>query len=67
MQKRVFMQEQGIFDYAKIRASWGQLGNNNVPRESGSQSISFGDSYAHSYLFNRVLEQGYIPNVDYNP
>lgn len=66
LSEEAFMQEQNIFNYAKIRASWGKLGNNNVPRESGSQSISFGDSFAHSYLFGGVLNQGYIANVDYN-
>ncbi|NOR74966.1 MAG: SusC/RagA family TonB-linked outer membrane protein, partial [Draconibacterium sp.] len=66
LSEEAFMQDQNIFDYAKIRASWGQLGNNNVPRESGSQSISFGNSYSYSYLYDGVLEQGYIANVDYN-
>ena len=66
-----FMNDQSIFDYAKIRASWGQLGNNNVPRESGSQSISFtgGNAnrpYAYSYIFDGVVQQGYLASIDYN-
>jgi len=66
LSEEAFMLNQNIFDYFKIRGSWGQLGNNNVPRESGSQSISYGDSYAYSYLFDGVLEQGYLATVDYN-
>jgi TonB-linked SusC/RagA family outer membrane protein len=63
--------DQNFVDYAKIRASWGQLGNNNVPRESGSQSIEFtsGNSarpYDHSYLFDGVLIQGYEASIDFN-
>jgi TonB-linked SusC/RagA family outer membrane protein len=30
-----FMQNQNIFNYLKLRGSWGQLGNNNVPASSG--------------------------------
>ena len=66
LSEEAFMKEQNLLSYLKLRGSWGQLGNNNVPRESGSQSINFGDSYAHSYLYGGVLEQGYIANVDYN-
>ncbi|NQU85661.1 MAG: SusC/RagA family TonB-linked outer membrane protein, partial [Mariniphaga sp.] len=66
-----FMSDQSIFDYAKIRASWGQLGNNNVPRESGSQSIEFTSGntsrpYDHSYLFDGVLVPGYEAAIDFN-
>ena len=66
LSEEAFMKDQSLLSYAKLRASWGQLGNNNVPRESGSQSINFGDSFAHSYIFDGVVEQGYIASVDYN-
>jgi len=66
-----FMRNQGILDFAKIRASWGQLGNNNVPRESGSQSIEFTSGnvsrpYDHSYIFDGVIVPGYEASIDYN-
>ncbi|MBO5419001.1 MAG: TonB-dependent receptor [Bacteroidales bacterium] len=31
-----FMQDQNVFDFLKIRASWGMLGNDNVPANSTS-------------------------------
>ncbi|TRZ43665.1 SusC/RagA family TonB-linked outer membrane protein [Robertkochia solimangrovi] len=31
-----FMDENGIFDYLKIRGSWGKLGNDKVPSSEGS-------------------------------
>lgn len=31
-----FMQDQNVFDYLKLRASWGMLGNDNVPANSTS-------------------------------
>jgi len=66
-----FMKNQGFLDYAKIRASWGQLGNNNVPRESGSQSIAFKGTntsrpYDMSYIYGGVISPGYVASRDYN-
>lgn len=66
-----FMKDQDLFSYAKVRASWGQLGNNNVPRESGSQSIDFGLSNAtqpfkYSYIFDGIIVSGYQPSLAYN-
>ena len=71
LSKESFMKNQDFLDYVKIRANWGQLGNNNVPRESGTQSIEFTSGnpsrpYDHSYLFDGVLEQGYKASLDYN-
>lgn len=34
-----FMQENGIFDFLKLRAAWGRLGNDNVPASSGANTI----------------------------
>jgi len=59
-----FMAFQGIFDFLKFRASWGQLGNNSVPRESGTRSITTG--FSQSYVFNNVIVPGYITSVFYN-
>jgi TonB-linked SusC/RagA family outer membrane protein len=59
-----FMQAQGILDFLKLRASWGQLGNNNVARESGSRAISTG--FNLSYIFNDVIMPGYRPSIFYN-
>jgi TonB-linked SusC/RagA family outer membrane protein len=59
-----FMKEKAFFDYLKLRASWGQLGNNNVARESGSRAITTGFSY--SYIFNDVIVPGYAPSIFFN-
>ncbi|MEZ4810663.1 MAG: TonB-dependent receptor [Allomuricauda sp.] len=34
-----FMQDNGIFDFLKLRASWGRLGNDNVDASSGANTI----------------------------
>ncbi|MEJ1222305.1 SusC/RagA family TonB-linked outer membrane protein [Sediminicola sp. 1XM1-17] len=31
-----FMEDNGLFDFLKLRGSWGQLGNDNVPGSEGS-------------------------------
>ena len=66
-----FVKKISFLNYAKVRASWGQLGNSNVPRESGSQSISFTagtatQPYDYSYIFGGVVSQGYLASIDYN-
>ncbi len=65
MSDEAFMQDQGLFDRVKLRASWGQLGNNAVPRESGTREIMTGLPY--SYIFgNDMIVPGYVSSVFYN-
>jgi len=60
-----FMDDQSLFNFLKFRASWGQLGNNNVPRESGSRAIQTG--IGASYVFgNDLIIPGYRPSVFFN-
>lgn len=59
-----FMESQKVFDYLKVRASWGRLGNNNVPRESGTRAITTG--FNNSYAFNNILYSGYSTSVFFN-
>ena len=60
-----FMEEQQLFDRVKLRSSWGQLGNNAVPRESGTREIFTGVS--HSYVFgNDNIVPGYVSSVFFN-
>jgi TonB-linked SusC/RagA family outer membrane protein len=59
-----FMANQTIFNNLKLRASWGQLGNNNVPRESGSRSIATG--FGQSYAFDNIIAPGYQASVFFN-
>lgn len=35
-----FMKNNGVFDFLKLRASWGKLGNDAVPASSGSNTIT---------------------------
>ncbi len=60
-----FMQEQELFDRVKLRASWGQLGNNAVPRESGTREILTG--FWNSYVFGGdMIVPGYVSSVFFN-
>jgi TonB-linked SusC/RagA family outer membrane protein len=65
MSDESFMENQGLFDRIKFRASWGQLGNNAVPRESGAREIFTGLDY--SYIFgNDLIIPGYVSSVFFN-
>lgn len=35
-----FMKDNGVFNYLKLRASWGKLGNDNVSASSGANTIN---------------------------
>ncbi|MBJ2174678.1 TonB-dependent receptor [Aureibaculum sp. A20] len=35
-----FMEDNNVIDYLKVRASWGQLGNDKVPASDGANSLS---------------------------
>ncbi|TVQ82938.1 MAG: SusC/RagA family TonB-linked outer membrane protein [Bacteroidetes bacterium] len=60
-----FMDNQELFDFVKLRASWGQLGNNAVPRESGTREIFTGID--NSYIFgNDQIIPGYVSSVFFN-
>jgi TonB-linked SusC/RagA family outer membrane protein len=51
-----FMSDQKIFDYLKLRASWGMLGNDNVPANS---AVILGQTGAGSSgIFNDQLVDG---------
>lgn len=43
-----------VVDFLKLRASWGQLGNQEIGNYSFTQNYSLGQNY----LFNNVLNQG---------
>ncbi|MDD6852301.1 MAG: TonB-dependent receptor [Bacteroidales bacterium] len=44
MSQESFMQNQKAFDYLKLRASWGRLGNDHVAASDGFASINTGNS-----------------------
>lgn len=43
MSQESFMQDQKVFDYLKLRASWGRLGNDHVAASDGFASINTGN------------------------
>ncbi|SDQ63805.1 SusC/RagA family TonB-linked outer membrane protein [Flagellimonas zhangzhouensis] len=47
-----FMENVGFFDFLKLRAAWGRLGNDNVPASSGTNTIS-----------NQTVDLGDTPNT----
>ena len=51
-----FMKSAPAFEYLKLRASWGLLGNDNVP--ANSASIVGSSGYAASAIFGGVLVDG---------
>lgn len=48
-----FMQNQGIFDFLKLRAGWGQNGNDNLPSSSWRSTWEFGDYGLYSFGNNK--------------
>lgn len=51
-----FMQDQNVFDYLKLRASWGMLGNDNVP--ANDTSISGASGIGSSGVFGGTVIDG---------
>ncbi len=45
--KETFMENQSIFDYLKIRGSWGIVGNSGVPANLAEQQVSRRNEYAY--------------------
>lgn len=52
-----FMQNQNVFDYMKVRASWGKLGNDNVAASDGFASVITG--LAASGVFGNTTYPGF--------
>lgn len=55
-----FMKQQHFFDYLKLRASWGKLGNDHVAASDGFASISTGNGA--SGVFGKNTYPGYQNN-----
>lgn len=63
-----FMRDQNVFDFLKFRASWGMLGNDNVPANStlivGSTGIAasavFGDNNVVDGMSAQTVFQNYL-------
>ncbi len=49
-----FMKHQHLFDYLKLRATWGQLGNDHVAASDGFASINTGNNYSGVFGNNTI-------------
>jgi TonB-linked SusC/RagA family outer membrane protein len=49
-----FMQDNGVFDFLKLRASWGQLGNDKISASAGART-----STPLTTAFHDILYSGY--------
>ncbi|MET2984580.1 SusC/RagA family TonB-linked outer membrane protein [Aureibaculum conchae] len=49
-----FMEDNGVFDYLKLRGSWGKLGNDKVPSSEGSITSSVVTTALGDVLFSGV-------------
>ena len=56
-----FMKDQKVFDFLKLRASWGQLGNDNVAASDGFASISVGNGSSGVFGANGVNAGVIVP------
>ncbi|MBV4357957.1 SusC/RagA family TonB-linked outer membrane protein [Pinibacter aurantiacus] len=62
--KEKFMESQKVFDFLKIRGSWGQLGNDKVPANDGMASVMYGQS--NSGVFGNGIIPGYTVNSTFS-
>jgi len=59
-----FMENQNVFDFLKLRASWGRLGNDNVAASDGYASITSGNGA--SGVFGSNTYPGYQNTIYYS-
>jgi TonB-linked SusC/RagA family outer membrane protein len=64
MSSEEFMKNQNVFDYFKLRASWGMLGNDGVAASDGFASITTGNGA--SGVFGSNTYPGYQNNIYYS-
>ncbi|HCE54413.1 MAG TPA: TonB-dependent receptor [Lutibacter sp.] len=50
-----FMKDNGMLDYLKLRASWGQLGNSNVPASDGANTTRVVDTAIDGVLVSGTV------------
>lgn len=57
-----FMKDQTVFDFLKLRASWGKLGNDKIAASAGFASIST----AQSVFGNTTVLDGYTNSTNFS-
>jgi TonB-linked SusC/RagA family outer membrane protein len=58
-----FMRDQKVFDFLKLRGSWGKLGNDNVPPSTGYAVVYSGNDY--SGIFGSTAATPGVPVTGY--
>ncbi len=56
LSKEGFMADNSVFEYLKLRASWGEMGNNKIPELTAVGTVDYGNW--NSTEFGGVIHQG---------
>jgi len=60
--KENFLRDSRAIDYLKVRASWGELGNDKIGPYQYLTSYTYGNNYAFNGITNQGLSQTNAPN-----
>ncbi|MFI5152272.1 MAG: TonB-dependent receptor [Chitinophagales bacterium] len=58
--KENFMEHQHIFDYLKLRAGWGRVGNSNIPGDASVPTLLLNQPY---YFNGGVVSGSFVPQI----
>jgi len=64
--KENFMKHQSIFDFLKLRGSWGKLGNDAVTPNAGYAIVNSGNSYSGIFGSTGSSNGSYVPGYTIN-
>ncbi len=60
-----FMNNNGVFDFLKLRASWGELGNDRIGGSAGTRTISTISTAIGDILTNGLLSTSNFSNLEW--
>ncbi len=63
--KEKFMENNGVFDFLKLRGSWGQLGNDKVPSQSGAITSTLSLTALGDLPFNGLITSSDFSELDW--
>lgn len=66
LSKESFMEKQKIFDFLKLRGSWGQLGNDGVNANAGYAVVNTGNSASGVFGSGSGASGQYVPGYSVN-
>ena len=64
--KEDFMKAQHVFDFLKLRGSWGKLGNDAVNPNAGYAIVSSGNNYSGIFGSTGTTNGSYVPGYTVN-